>query len=103
MFYAVIATLVVAPPALGDRGWYVRLLGSVPMVWLGEISYEMFLVHVIVMEIAMASVLRWPVYTGSVLGLFVLTLVLTIPVAWLLHRLTRPRLEGSPARREVRR
>jgi peptidoglycan/LPS O-acetylase OafA/YrhL len=92
MFYAVIATLVVAPPALGDRGWYVRLLGSTPMVWLGEISYEIFLVHVIVMEIAMASVLRWPVYTGSVFGLFALTLVLTIPVAWLLHRLTRPRV-----------
>lgn len=103
MFYAAIATLVVAPPALGDRGWYVRLLGSAPMVWLGEISYEIFLVHVIVMEIAMASVLRWPVYTGSVLGLFVVSLVLTIPVAWLLHRLTRPRLEGSPARRATRR
>lgn len=91
MFYAVIATLVVAPPALGDRGWYTRLLGSMPMVWLGEISYEIFLVHVIVMEIAMASVLRWPIYTGSVLGLFAVTLALTIPVAWLLHRLTRPR------------
>lgn len=94
MFYAAIATLVVAPPALGDRGWYTRLLGSTPMVWLGEISYEIFLVHVIVMEIAMASVLRWPVYTGSVLGLFVVSLALTVPVAWLLHRLTRPRLSS---------
>jgi peptidoglycan/LPS O-acetylase OafA/YrhL len=90
ILYAAIATLVVAPPALGDRGWYVRLLGSRPMVWLGEISYEIFLVHVIVMEIAMVSVLRWHVYTGSVFGLFAVTLVLTIPVAWLLHRLTRP-------------
>jgi peptidoglycan/LPS O-acetylase OafA/YrhL len=99
MFYAAIATLVVAPPALADRGWYTRLLGSTPMVWLGEISYEIFLVHVIVMEIAMASVLRWPVYTGSVLGLFVVSLALTIPVAWVLHRLTRPRLAGSSARR----
>jgi peptidoglycan/LPS O-acetylase OafA/YrhL len=92
LFYAAIATLVVAPPALGDRGLYTRLLGSAPMVWLGEISYEIFLVHVIVMEIAMGSVLRWRVYTGSVLGLFAVTLVLTIPVAWLLHRLTRPRV-----------
>ena len=99
MFYAAIATLVVAPPALGDRGWYTRLLGSTPMVWLGEISYEIFLVHVIVMEITMASVLRWRVYTGSVLGLFVVSLALTIPVAWVLHRLTRPRLAGSSARR----
>ncbi|HEY6646607.1 MAG TPA: acyltransferase [Mycobacterium sp.] len=92
LFYAAIAARVGAPPALGDRGVYTRLLGSPPMVWLGEISYEIFLVHVIVMEIAMASVLRWPVYTGSVLGLFAVTLALSIPVAWLLHRLTRPRV-----------
>lgn len=91
MFYAAIATLVVAPPALGDRGWYSRVLSSRVMVWLGEISYEIFLVHVIVMEIVMVSVLRWPVYTGSVVGLFAVTLAMTIPVAWLIHRMTRPR------------
>ncbi len=97
IFYAVIATLVVAPLALtgtasGHRqGWYVRLLASRPMVWLGEISFEIFLLHVMVMEIVMVSVLRWPIYTGSVLGLFTVTLLMTIPAAWLLHRLTRPR------------
>jgi len=90
--YAVIATLVVAPLALGDRGPYARLLGSRPMVWLGEISYEIFLLHVIVMEIAMVSVLHWPVYTGTMWGLFAVTLVMTIPPAWLLHCLTRPRV-----------
>ncbi len=98
MFYALIAALVVTPLALGDRGWYARLLGSRPMVWLGEISYEIFLVHVIVMEIAMVSVLRWPVYTGSMWGLFAVTLVMTIPPAWLLHRLTRPRVNVSGSR-----
>jgi peptidoglycan/LPS O-acetylase OafA/YrhL len=92
LFYAAIATVVVAPLALGDRGWYARALGSRPMVWLGEISYEIFLLHVIVMEIALVSVLRWRVYTGSAVGLFTVTLVLTIPAAWLLHRLTRPRV-----------
>lgn len=91
MFYAVISTLVVAPLALRDDGWYARLLGSRPMVWLGEISYEIFLLHVIVMEIALVTVLGWPVYTGSVLVLFVVTLAMTIPAAWLLHRVTRPR------------
>ncbi|WP_167099043.1 acyltransferase [Mycobacterium sp. DL592] len=90
-FYAVIATLVVAPLALGNRGWYARVLATRPMVWLGEISYEIFLVHLIVMEIAMVNVLHWPVYTGSAPVLFVVTLVLTIPVAWLLHRFTRVR------------
>ena len=90
-FYAVIATLVVAPLALGDRGAYPRLLGSRPMVWLGEISYEIFLVHLILMEFAMVAVLHWRVYTGSMPALFIVTLALTIPVAWLLHRFTRVR------------
>ncbi|HCA52191.1 MAG TPA: acyltransferase [Mycobacterium sp.] len=90
-FYAVIATLVVAPLALGDRGCYTRLLASRPMVWLGEISYEIFLVHLIVMELAMVEILHWRVYTGSMPVLFIVTLALTIPVAWVLHRFTRVR------------
>lgn len=88
-----VATLVVAPLALnspGRPGWYEQLMGSRPMVWLGEISYEIFLLHVIVMGLLMTSVLRWPLYTGSVAVLFTLTVAVTIPTAWLLHRLTRP-------------
>jgi peptidoglycan/LPS O-acetylase OafA/YrhL len=90
-FYAAIATLLIAPLALGNRGWYAGLLATRPMVWLGEISYEIFLVHLIVMEIAMVNVLHWPVYTGSAPVLFVVTLLMTIPVAWVLHRFTRVR------------
>ena len=91
VFYAVIATLLVAPPAMSDNGWYSRVLASRPMVWLGEISYEIFLVHLILMEIAMVEILHWPVYTGSMPALFAVTLALSIPVAWLLHRFTRVR------------
>ena len=90
-FFAVIAVLMVAPLALGNRGWYARVLASRPMVWLGEISYEIFLIHLMVMEVAMVEVLRWRVYTGDDVALFVVTLVMTIPVAWLLHRFTRVR------------
>lgn len=90
-FYAAIATLAVAPPALGDQGWYTRLLATRPMVWLGEISYEIFLIHLVVMEIVMVEVLRYPIYTGSMLNVFVVTLAMTIPLAWLLHRFTRVR------------
>jgi peptidoglycan/LPS O-acetylase OafA/YrhL len=88
-FYAVIAALAMAPLALGDLGWYYRLLATRPMVWLGEISYEIFLIHLITMEFAMVYVVRYHVYTGSMLNLFIATLVLTIPLAWLLHRFTR--------------
>lgn len=93
-FYMAIATLIVAPPALGDRGWYARLLASRPLVWLGEISYEVFLVHLVVMEMAMVNVLHWRVYTGSMSVLFVVTLGLSVPVAWVLHRFTRVRSES---------
>jgi peptidoglycan/LPS O-acetylase OafA/YrhL len=90
-FYAVIAALAVAPLALGDQGLYWRLLASRPMVWLGEISYEIFLIHLVTMEFAMVYVVRSHVYTGSMLNVFVATLALTIPLAWLLHRFTRVR------------
>jgi peptidoglycan/LPS O-acetylase OafA/YrhL len=88
-FYAAIAALAVAPLALGNRGWYARLLATRPMVWLGDISYEIFLIHLVTMEIAMVEVVRYPIYTGSMLSLYVATLAITIPLAWLLHRFTR--------------
>jgi peptidoglycan/LPS O-acetylase OafA/YrhL len=90
-FYAAIAVLMVAPLALGNRGWYSQMLASRPMVWLGEISYEIFLIHLIVMEIAMTEVLHWHVYTGNMAGLFLVTFIMTVPLAWLLHRFTRVR------------
>ena len=90
-FYAVIATLVVAPLALGNSGLYARLLASRPMVFLGEISYEIFLIHLVLMELVMVETLRYPIYTGSVWWLFAITMLVTIPLAWLLHRFTRVR------------
>jgi len=88
-FYAAIATLAVAPLALGDEGLYSRLLASRPMVWLGEISYEIFLIHLVTMEFAMVYIVRAHVYTGSMLYLYVATVLITVPLAWLLHRFTR--------------
>ncbi|MBB2991970.1 peptidoglycan/LPS O-acetylase OafA/YrhL [Mycolicibacterium iranicum] len=101
VLYAAIATLALAPIALGGRDRYARLLASRPMVWLGEISYEIFLVHVVVMALTMHLVLGWPLFTGSMPGLIAATLLVTIPVAWVLHRVTRPqtraRNDGSSA------
>lgn len=91
LLYAAIATLVVAPAALaGADGPYTRLLSSPVMVRLGEVSYEVFLLHVIVMEVALTAVLGWPLFTGSAAVLFGLTVAMTLPAAWVLHRLTRP-------------
>jgi peptidoglycan/LPS O-acetylase OafA/YrhL len=95
LFYAVISTLVVAPLALrgrdGGRGWYLQFMASRPMVFLGEISYEIFLIHLVTMELVMVEVLRFPIYTGSMFWLFAVTLAVTVPLAWLLHRVTRVR------------
>ncbi len=90
-FYAAIATLMVAPLALGDRGLYARFLATRPMVFLGEISYEIFLIHLVTMELVMVEILRYPIYTGSMLILYVVTFAVTVPLAWLLHRFTRVR------------
>ena len=90
-FYAVIATLMVAPLALGDRGLYAKFLASRPMVFLGEISYEIFLIHLLTMELVMVEIVHYPIYTGSIVIVFVVTFVVTVPVAWLLHRFTRVR------------
>jgi peptidoglycan/LPS O-acetylase OafA/YrhL len=91
VFFAVIAALVVAPLVCGDTGWYSKVLASRPMVWLGEISYEIFLVHLILMEVAMVEILHWRVYTGSMPALFAVTMALSVPAAWVLHRFTRVR------------
>ena len=91
LLYAAIAMLVVAPLALGSSDRYAKTLGSRSMVWLGEISYEVFLLHVVVMATTMNLLLHWPLFTGSMAGLYATTLVVTIPLAWALHRLTRPR------------
>lgn len=88
LLYTVIATLVVASVVLGGGRWIGRLLGSRPMVWLGGISYEIFLLHVLVMALVMGVVLRWPLFTGSLPGLYGLTMLITVPAAWALHRLT---------------
>jgi peptidoglycan/LPS O-acetylase OafA/YrhL len=95
--YTAIATLTVAPAALGRGG---RLLSSRPMVWLGEISYEIFLLHVPIMAVTTYLVLRWPLFTGSLPGLIAATLALTIPAAWILHRRTVSRMP-TPATPEA--
>lgn len=96
LLYAAVATLVPAPLILGGGGWYARALGSAPMRWLGEISYELFLLHVIVMAV-LINVLDWPLFGGSLAGLFTLTLLVTVPAAWALNRLTRRRGEADGA------
>lgn len=70
-----------------------RALGWRPVVWFGEISYEFFLVHVMVLEFVMGW-LGFRTFTGSTAAAFAVTVVVATPVAWLLHWIT-----GTPAQR----
>ncbi|CAM3531261.1 acyltransferase family protein [Tsukamurella ocularis] len=79
---ALIAPLGLAPAA---RSPYHRVLGSRPMVWLGTISYEYFLVHLIVMDVLLLDVLGWPPFTGSIAVAFLATSVVTVVLAWALR------------------
>ncbi|MEE3852182.1 acyltransferase [Gordonia sp. LSe1-13] len=92
LLYVIVAVCLIGPLAIrgsSDDDWWSRVCGSRPMVWLGEISYEFFLVHVIVLEVVM-DLMNWQVFSGSMTVAFVLTAAASVPIAWLLHRVTRP-------------
>lgn len=90
LLYLIAVVALIGPLVVDDQhNWWARLCGSRPMVWFGEISYEFFLVHVVVLEIAM-DLLGYRVFTGSMIVAFVVTTVVSIPLAWLLHRVTAP-------------
>jgi peptidoglycan/LPS O-acetylase OafA/YrhL len=115
LLYAVAATLLIAPCVFHPAGTPVTAWLNAPvMQWLGKISYEIFLVHLIVLEGVM-RLLDQPVFTGNTGATFVLTATLSIPAAWLLFtaverptrrlrvlgpgRAREPRLPQSPAGR----
>ncbi|AOW93878.1 acyltransferase [Rhodococcus sp. WMMA185] len=84
--YLMFAMFLLAPLVVGSHdGPFGSLCASRPMVWLGEISYEFFLVHLVVMEFVM-EMLGYGTFQGSAVGVFIVTTVLTIPPAWALHR-----------------
>jgi peptidoglycan/LPS O-acetylase OafA/YrhL len=78
---ALIAPCVLRPELTAGTRW----VGGPAMRWLGAISYEIFLVHIVVLEGVM-RVLDLETFTGSALQVFVLTLAVSVPLAWLLYR-----------------
>lgn len=77
LLYGLTAVFFVAPVALNvEVGW----LRHPAMVWLGEISYEFFLVHVLVMDWVMSE-MGYQVFQGSMLAVAIVTAVVSIPLA----------------------
>jgi peptidoglycan/LPS O-acetylase OafA/YrhL len=102
--YLVVAVAVIAPLALNTgrpHGWYQRVLGWRPIVWLGGISYEFFLLHMMVMEIVTANLFGWGPFAGNLYLAFLVTSIITIPLAWAL-RAALPFEAGNGRSQEVK-
>ncbi len=63
-----------------DRTWANAVFANRPMRWLGERSYSVFLLHLVVLEGAM-NVLGYRMFTGSATAVWVLTMAGTIVLA----------------------
>jgi peptidoglycan/LPS O-acetylase OafA/YrhL len=107
VLYLGAAALLVLPLVLGDqrRGTTRAILASPPVVFLGEISYGLFLVHVLVLAGAYAA-FGWVPFTGNVvlvlLGTWVVSALIAAVVYVLVERpLRRWRalVSTSPSRR----
>lgn len=82
---AMVATLTVAP----ESGHLGRVMTSRPLMWLGTVSYELFLCHLAVLA-AVTRALGLPDFGGDPVVVFTLTLGASGLVAHLLHRFLGP-------------
>jgi peptidoglycan/LPS O-acetylase OafA/YrhL len=85
VLYASAAFLLMAPLVTERANIVQRALSTPVMQWLGKISYELFLVHILLVEATM-NLLGYQTFTGSILFVFTLTLALSIPASWVLYR-----------------
>lgn len=85
VLYAAAALLLMAPLVTDRNNLLQRALASPVMQWLGKISYELFLVHILIVEATM-NLLGYETFTGSILFVFTVTLAISIPASWVLYR-----------------
>jgi peptidoglycan/LPS O-acetylase OafA/YrhL len=85
VLYLGVAMLVVWPAVFGPRTWAQAVFGNRPMRWLGERSYSIFLLHLVILEGAM-NVLGYRLFTGSATAVFALTMLGSVALAALTFR-----------------
>lgn len=97
--YALAAIAVVFPAVFSPSSTVTRFLASRPMQWLGKISYGVFLLHLVILELVM-KLFGWPLFGGHGVYLFLVTCLLSIPAAALAWRFVEApamRLRGMVA------
>lgn len=90
ILYLIVGVAALAPVALAPAGAPAPGTGWLrhpALVWLGEISYEFFLLHVLVLELAM-PLMGYGLFQGGAVAACIVTTVLTVPAAWALRRVT---------------
>jgi peptidoglycan/LPS O-acetylase OafA/YrhL len=100
LLYAVVAGLLVLSCVFGpSAGRFIRLMSLPLLRHLGHISYGVFCVHLVVLELVTRQ-RDMELFEGRTLELFALTLVISLLVAELLYRLVeRPALRFKDLRR----
>ncbi|MEO5651389.1 MAG: acyltransferase [Marmoricola sp.] len=103
LLYAAAAGLLVLPCVFAPaEGRFLRVLSLRPLRHLGHLSYSLFCVHLVILELV-ARARDMPLFEGRTFELFTLTLVISLLVSEVLYRLVeRPALRlkdlGRPAR-----
>ena len=91
--YAVAAVTLVFPAVFSPQSLLHRFLAHPVMRRLGEVSYGVFLLHIVLLEWLM-WLFGWPLFTGNTLYLFAATMVVSTAAAELSFRFIE-----APARR----
>ncbi len=87
MLFWVVMPVVVYVLAATDNthALVARLLHTRPMLWLGGISFEIFLIHRIVMRVTLHFIAPWG-NTAMMCASYAVALVFTVAVSWALSR-----------------
>jgi peptidoglycan/LPS O-acetylase OafA/YrhL len=86
LLYLGLAVMIVWPAVFGPRTWANAIFANRPMRKVGELSYSIFLLHLVVLEGAM-NVLGYRLFTGSATAVFGLTLAGSIVLSAISFRL----------------
>ena len=85
VLYAVIGGLIVLPAASAETGRFARVVSHPVGRHLGHVSYPLFCVHLVVLEL-IDQLTPWEPFTGGSWTIFAVTLLVSLALAELLHR-----------------